>query len=123
MIQTLSVQDIANIAAVGAVVVPPVVSLLKREAWSAGVKQAIAGAISCVIALAALFAGHAISGAQFINSATIVQTITLVYAASQVAYRGFHGSTPDTWLTAFGSKSPPKPILPVSLVQGASPPT
>jgi hypothetical protein len=105
----LTPQDIANVAAVSAFVIPPVVSLLKRENWSAGVKQTIAIAISAIVGIWALIIGHVITGAVITSPESLITAVGLAFTASQIAYRGFAGSKVDTRLTAIGSPKPAPP--------------
>lgn len=85
----------AIIIAIGALVVPPVVSFIKQESWSAQIKQLLAGVISLIISGVALWLTHPTDfGWPFF------QLASLVYAGSQVIYGAyFKNSSVDTILT------------------------
>lgn len=97
---SLSPQTVALITAIGGFVVPPVVSLLKQQSWSAQVKQLIAMACSGAVAAVAiaLTAPHDF-GLGFVTLAG------LVFAGSQLAYAFFKGSSFESALARFGSKA------------------
>lgn len=98
----LTSTDTAAIAAVGSMVVPPVVSLLKQEKWSAQVKQLIAAVLSAVVALA----GLALAGASF-SASNIVSLLALIFMGSQVVYGAyFRGSAVEVKLSTIGTKKP-----------------
>lgn len=104
---TLSVQLVTIITAIGSLVVPPVVSLLKRENWSAEVKQLIAGVLSLGVAAAAI---AIVEPADF--GLPLLTLGGLIYAGSQFVYGAyFKNSTVETTLARIGSKStvPPTP--------------
>lgn len=95
----MTAQVIALVTAIGALVVPPVVSFLKREKWSAQVKQLIAAVISVAVAVVAI----AICARKDFGL-PLLQLAALVYAGSQLVFGAyFKGSTADTFLTAIGS--------------------
>lgn len=101
ILPNLSATDTSAIAAVGSVVVPPLVSLLKQQKWSAQVKQLIAVAISAAVAVVGLL----LAGASF-NVTNIASLIALIFTGSQVAYGAyFRGSTVETALSAVGGKA------------------
>jgi hypothetical protein len=96
---TLSPQTVAIILAIGSLVVPPLVSLLKREKWPTQVKQLIAAALSLAISAAAiaLVARHDF-GLPFVSMAS------LVYVGSQIIYGAyFKSSAADIYLTSVGN--------------------
>lgn len=103
---TLSVQVIATITAIGSLVVPPVVSLLKRENWNPQVKQLIAGVLSLGVAAAGI---AIVEPADF--GLSLVTLGGLIYAGSQIVYGAyFKNSTVESALAKLGSKSvPPAP--------------
>ncbi len=98
----LSTQLVTIITALGGLVVPPIVSLLKKESWSAQVKQLIAGLVSLLIAAVAVyFVAPSDFGLPFASLAG------LVYAGSQVVYGGwFKNSAVDVALTSVFNKKP-----------------
>ncbi len=80
----LSSSTTTIIVAIGALVVPPLVSLIKNEAWSAQVKQLIAGVISLAIAAVAIWLTAPLDfGLPF------AQLAALVYAGSQLIYGAY----------------------------------
>lgn len=110
IIPNLTAVDTASISAVGSVVVPPLVSLLKREKWSAQVKQLIAFAIAAIVTVAGLL----IAGASF-STTNIASLVALIFTGSQVAYGAyFRGSAVETALSAVGSKAKTVASAPVS---------
>ncbi len=98
----LTTQLTTIIATVGGLVVPLLVSLLKKVTWSAQIKQLIAGLISLAVAAIAIWiVNPSLFGLPFATLAA------LVYAASQFAYGlYFKGSSVDTILTAAIYKKP-----------------
>lgn len=93
---TLTAAQLSTIAAVAAVIIPPVVSLLKRENWPAGVKQVIALAAS----VAASIVGVAVTVTDW-SAVNIAVLAGLAYTGSQVVYQAyFRGSAFDSTLTA-----------------------
>ena len=80
----LSSSTTTIIVAIGALVVPPLVSLIKNQAWSAQVKQLIAAVISLAIAaLAFWLTAPSDFGLPF------AQLAALVYAGSQFIYGAY----------------------------------
>ncbi len=105
---SVSASTQAIIAGIGGLVVPPIVSLLKRISWPAQVKQLLAAVRSLGVAAVAL----AITAPSDF-ALPFLQLGALVYAATQVAYGAFfQGSTLDTVLTAIGNKPKPAPTTP-----------
>lgn len=101
MTATLDATTVGTIAAVGSAVIPPVVSLLKREHWSAQVKQAIAGLASIVVAVVGI--ALTVHNWSALNLTTLA---ALAYAGSQLVYGVyFRGSVVETRLTSLGSKN------------------
>lgn len=96
----LTAQTIAAITTIGALVVPPIVSLLKKENWNPAVKQLIAGVLSLGVAAA----GIALTAPS--DFALPLLTLgALVYAGSQVIYGAFfQGSSVETLLRRIGNK-------------------
>ena len=96
---SLDPQLVAIIVAIGALVVPPCVSFLKREHWPAQVKQLIALVLSCgVVAIALYIEAPKDFGLPFMSLAA------LVFAGSQIIYGVyFKSSAADTFLTSIGS--------------------
>lgn len=100
-------QVIAIITTIGALVVPPVVSLLKRTHWSAQIKQLVAGVLSFAIAAIAIYI---VAPKDF--GLPLVNLTGLVYAGSQIIYGAyFRGSTVATLLTKIGNR--PKAVAKV----------
>lgn len=94
---------VALITTIGALVVPPVVSLLKRESWPNQIKQLVAGVLSLGIAAAAI---AIVAPADF--ALPLLTLGGLIYAGSQVIYGAyFSNSTLETLLRRIGSKTPP----------------
>lgn len=94
--------DTVTIAAIGAAVVPLVVSFLKQQKWSAQVKQLVAAGCSVVVAAV----GVAVTTHNW-GELNLVELATMVFAGSQVVYGTyFRGSVVETKLTAIGSKTP-----------------
>jgi hypothetical protein len=93
-------QIIAIITTIGALAVPPVVSLLKRTRWSTSVKQLVAGVLSIAIAAVAIWI---VAPKDF--GLPLVTLAGLVYAGSQIIYGVyFRGSTVATLLTKIGNQ-------------------
>jgi hypothetical protein len=110
MIAGLTTQDMANIAAIGGLVVPFLTSLLKREEWSTGTKQAIAFGVSAAIAVWVLVIGHQISGSLAQSPGAFAAVIGEVFTASQIVYRTlFAGSNVERALRSVGSKKQEAP--------------
>lgn len=94
--------DTVTISAIGAAVVPLAVSFIKREKWSAQVKQLVAGACSVVVAVVGV-----VATTHNFNSLNLAQLATMAFAGSQVVYGTyFRGSIVETKLTAIWSKTP-----------------
>lgn len=92
---TLTAVQVATIAAIGSALVPLVVSFLKREHWSAGVKQLLAFVASVAVAVV----GIAVTTPHWValNTASLVG---LAYTGSQLVYQTyFRGSAFDGFLT------------------------
>lgn len=97
----MNATDTATITAIGAAVVPLVVSFLKREKWSASLKQLIAGAVSLVVAVA----GIALSTRNW-SAVNLTSLAALSFAGATLVYGTyFRGSVVETRLSSFGSKS------------------
>jgi len=97
---SLSPTEIGTISAVGSVVVPPIVSLLKTSKMPAQVKQLIALVVSAAVGVA----GIAIAGASF-TTTPLVELVALVASGSQIAYgAGFRHSVVETALSKVGNK-------------------
>jgi hypothetical protein len=97
---SLSPTELGTISAIGAAVVPPVVSFLKRQHWTAQTKQAIAFAVSAVVAVV----GIAITGASWAPT-QLASLIGLVFLGGQAVYGAyFRGSAVDSKLTSVGSR-------------------
>jgi hypothetical protein len=91
----LTTQTTSIIVAIGALVVPPIVSLLKHVTWSAQVKQLIAGVLSLGIAALGLWL---VDPKDF--GLPFAELGGLVYAGSQIIYGAyFKNSSVDTILT------------------------
>jgi len=98
----LSSADLATISAVGAAIVPPVVSFLKNEKWSTTVKQGIALGVSVVTTVVGLL----VAGAHF-SVVNLSSEVGLVYLGSQIVYAGyFRQSVAERKLTAVFHKAP-----------------
>ena len=92
--------DTVTIAAIGAAVVPLVVSFLKQQKWSAQVKQLVAGA--CSVAVAAI--GVAVTTHNW-GTVNLSELATMVFTGSQLVYGAyFRGSVVETQLAAIGRK-------------------
>ena len=105
ILPSLSATDTAAISAVGSMVAPPLVSLIKQEKWSAQLKQLIAAVLSAAIALA----GLAVAGASF-SVANIVTLLALIFMGSQAVYGAyFRNSAVETALRSLGKKKAPAP--------------
>ncbi len=101
---SLSPQTVALIVAIGGFLVPPLTSVVKREKWSAQVKQLVAAVLSVAVAGTAIeITDPAAFGLGFAALAG------LVYTGSQAAYALFRGSAVETALASIGSKSA-KPV-------------
>ncbi len=112
----LSAATVAMIATIGGLVVPPVTSLLKREKWSAPVKQFIAGIVSIAVATAAVYVT---TPADF--SESLVALSAIVFSASQVIYGlYFQRSTVEAALSSVFSGSTAAPATAPATV--AAPP-
>ena len=97
----LTVATIALITAIGAVIVVPVTGFLKKETWSAHVKQAIAMVISLgVSAVAIAIKDPSAFGLGF------VQLGALIFAGSQIFYAFFKGSSLEKQLARYSPLSP-----------------
>lgn len=98
---TLSSHTVAIIVTIGSLVVPPVTSLLKKEQWSAQLKQLIAGVLSIAVAVA----GIALTAPNDFGL-PLVSLGGLVYAGSQIIYGAyFKNSVLDNKLTGVFSRS------------------
>ena len=98
-------QIVAIITTIGSLVVPPVVSFLKREKWSPQIKQLICGVLSLGVSAVAIWI---VQPADF--GLPFVTLGGLVYAGSQVIYGAFFkGSAVETLLANVGSKTPTPP--------------
>ena len=98
-------QLVAIITTIGALIVPPVVSFLKRENWSPQVKQLICGVLSLGVSAVAIWI---VQPADF--GLPFVTLGGLVYAGSQLIYGAFFkGSAVETLLASVGSKKTPAP--------------
>jgi hypothetical protein len=108
----MTVQIVALITAIGSLVVPPVVSFLKRENWSAQVNQLIAGVISLAVSAVAIWiVAPADFGLPFVTLAG------LIYAGSQVIYGAyFKASVVESLLASVGKKVPPTPVPPAASI-------
>lgn len=106
---TLTPDQIATISAVASIIIPPVVSLLKREQWPTWVKQLIA--MTAAVVAAVIGIAVTVTDWSAINVATL---IGLAYLGSQVVYQAyFRGSASDTKLTTLPSKTatPAEPVV------------
>ena len=99
----LTTQTTSIIVAIGALVVPPIVSLIKHITWSAQIKQLIAGVVSLAVAALGLWLVDPKDfGLPFASLAG------LVYAGSQIIYGAyFKNSSVDTILTKAFHKATP----------------
>ena len=105
---TLDPTTIGTISAIGAAVIPPLVSFLKRQTWSAQVKQLVAALAALIVA----GVGIAVTTQDFTTLA-ITQLAALAYAGSQVVYGVyFRGSAVETRLRTVGVTHPaPAPAI------------
>jgi uncharacterized membrane protein len=93
---TLTAPQLAVIAAIGAAIIPLVVSFLKQEHWPTWIKQAIALVASFAVAAAGI--ALTVTDWSAINIATLVG---LAYTGSQVVYQTyFRDSALETALTS-----------------------
>jgi hypothetical protein len=98
----MNATDTATITAIGAAVVPLAVSFLKRENWSASLKQLVAGAVSLVVAVV----GIALSTRNW-SAVNLTSLAALAYGGSQIIYSTyFRGSVVETKLASMGNKKP-----------------
>lgn len=81
---TLTPTDMADIAAVGTALAPPLVELVKSVTWPTAAKQALALAFSAVIAVI----GFVVAGVNF-TATGLASEIGLVFVGSQVAYQTY----------------------------------
>ncbi len=102
----LTPQVVAIITTIGSLVVPPLVSFLKRQSWSAQLKQLLAGVLSTAVAAAAIaIVAPKDFGLSFVTLAG------LVYAGGQLVYGAyFKGSSTEVLLAAVGSKNKKTPL-------------
>ncbi len=113
----LSAATVAMVATIGGLVVPPVTSLLKREKWSAPVKQSIAAIVSIAVAIAAVYIT---APADF--SESLVALSAIIFSASQVIYGlYFQRSTVESALSSVFSGSS-APAAPTAVTPAAAPP-
>jgi hypothetical protein len=98
-VNALSPETISLIVVLGALIAPPVVSLLKRSHWSPTVKQFVVALVSLAIAAAAIaIVSRRSFGLPFMTLASFI------FAGSQLIYGAyFRGSGADNYLTAIGS--------------------
>lgn len=100
---TVSPAVIAVITTIGALVVPPVVSFLKRESWPSQLKVAVTGVLSVGVAAAAIAIAEPSDFAL-----PLVTLGGLIFAGATLAYHlMFKGSEVDTALTNVGAKKTP----------------
>ena len=103
----LSASTVAMIATIGGLVVPPVTSLLKREKWSAPVKQFVAAIVSILVAVAAVYITAPADFAQ-----SLVALSAIIFSASQVVYGiYFQRSTVESALSSVFSGSSAAPAI------------
>ena len=115
----LTAATVAMIATIGGLVVPPVTSLLKREKWSAPVKQFVAAIVSILVAVAAVYITAPADFAQ-----SLVALSAIIFSASQVVYGiYFQRSTVESALSSVfsGSSAAPASAAPATATAPATP--
>lgn len=99
-----------TIAAIGAAVIPPVVSFIKRAGWSAQLKQLVALVASGIVAVV----GIVVSGGS-LTAISITQLTAMAGVGSQAVYGTyFKGSVVDTALSKIHSRPKTPKALPVA---------
>ena len=103
---SLSAQTIGLITAIGAIIVPPIVSLLKSETWPSHVKQLICLVVSAVVGIVAI----EIDQPRLLTSSNVIVLAGFIFTTATFVYTLlFHGSTSDGALTKIVfHRQPPK---------------